>query len=276
MRFLLLYLIFAFTFLQAKERFVYGTNPNRDKEELIQIYEPLVRYLQKELNAEVVFRISRDYDELVDRLKDGTVDFASISPNLYVYAKQKIPNLQYIATDIKKDGEGIVGDSYLSYIVTRKDSNIKSLQDIVGKRIGFKDKRSTSGYLMPMVMLAKEGVVIDDNLTRQFFLKKSSKVMEALLQGSVDVIGTSNHRFDLTTKEYGDVLKVLKTSKPLPEAAFCTSPNLDKRIVLKLQESLKKYRNEDALNSAQVGFSIKDDKFYDSIREANRFLETIE
>ena len=52
-------------------------------------------------------------------------------------------------------------------MVARADSGIKSLADMKGKKLGFADPDSTSGYLIPVTALPKEiGTDVEELLRR--------------------------------------------------------------------------------------------------------------
>ena len=94
-----------------------------------------------------------DYDGVIQGLLGGTLDYAELGASGYakVYladAKAVDPILTTIQTD------GSTG--YHSVMVARADSGIKTLADMKGKKLGFADPDSTSGYLVPSVTLPKD------------------------------------------------------------------------------------------------------------------------
>ncbi|HCL64958.1 MAG TPA: phosphonate ABC transporter substrate-binding protein [Rhizobium sp.] len=91
-----------------------------------------------------------DYDGVIQGLLGGTLDYAELGASGYakVYladAKAVEPILTTVQTD------GSMG--YYSIMVARKDSGIAKLQNMKGKKLGFADPDSTSGYLVPTVTL---------------------------------------------------------------------------------------------------------------------------
>ncbi len=78
----------------------------------------------------------------------------STTPNsaLRAYAKiylAKADAVEPILTTVQTDGS----TGYHSIMVARKDSGITKLEDLKGKKLGFADPDSTSGYLIPLVTL---------------------------------------------------------------------------------------------------------------------------
>ena len=51
---------------------------------------------------------------------------------------------------------------YISVMVVRADSGIKSLEDMKGHSLAWADPNSTSGYLIPSATLKAQGIKLDD------------------------------------------------------------------------------------------------------------------
>ncbi|MBB4272890.1 phosphonate ABC transporter substrate-binding protein [Rhizobium mongolense] len=98
----------------------------------------------------VSFFPAADYDGVVQGLLGGTLDYAELGAS--AYAKVYLANskaVEPILTTVQTDG----ATGYYSVMVARKDSGIKKLEDVKGKKLGFADPDSTSGYLVPLVTL---------------------------------------------------------------------------------------------------------------------------
>ncbi|MBP2234546.1 phosphonate transport system substrate-binding protein [Sinorhizobium kostiense] len=91
-----------------------------------------------------------DYDGVIQGLLGGTLDYAELGAS--GYAKIYLANanaVEPILTTVQTDGS----TGYHSIMVARKDSGITKLEDLKGKKLGFADPDSTSGYLVPLVTL---------------------------------------------------------------------------------------------------------------------------
>jgi phosphonate transport system substrate-binding protein len=98
----------------------------------------------------VSFFPAADYDGVVQGLLGGTLDYAELGAS--AYAKVYLANskaVEPILTTVQTDG----ATGYYSVMVARKDSGLKKLKDMKGKKLGFADPDSTSGYLVPLVTL---------------------------------------------------------------------------------------------------------------------------
>ncbi len=91
-----------------------------------------------------------DYDGAVQGLLGGTLDYAELGASAYAKVYLEDPDaVEPILTTVQTDGS----TGYYSIMVARKDSGFTTLADLKGKKLGFADPDSTSGYLIPAVTL---------------------------------------------------------------------------------------------------------------------------
>ena len=103
--------------------------------------------------SEVKLFPSPNYNGVIQGLLGGTIDIASMGAASYAAIALKDDKaVDPILTYTGSDGSS----GYYSIMVALKDSGIKTLADLKGKKIGFADPDSTSGYLVPNVALPKE------------------------------------------------------------------------------------------------------------------------
>lgn len=114
-------------------------------------YQCLGDHLKADLGFEKVsFFPAADYDGVIQGLLGGTLDYAELGAS--GFAKIYLANaeaVEPILTTVQTDGS----TGYHSIMVARKDSGITKIEDLKGKKLGFADPDSTSGYLVPLVTL---------------------------------------------------------------------------------------------------------------------------
>src|SRR5207244_6062947 len=76
--------------------------------------------------------------------------------------------------------------TYRGIIVTRKDSGIKSIADLKGKRFAFVDPKSASGYVYPRAMLIEKGIDPETFFSETIFAGSHDRVIAAVLNRRVD------------------------------------------------------------------------------------------
>src|SRR5690606_2993676 len=128
---------------------------------------------------------SPDYNGVIQGLLGGTIDIASMGASSYaaIYL-QKPDAVDPILTYTQSDGSS----GYYSIMVARKDSGITSLEEAKGKKIGFADPDSTSGFLVPNVALPKElGAPINEYFSENGFGGGHENLVLGVLDGKFDV-----------------------------------------------------------------------------------------
>jgi phosphonate transport system substrate-binding protein len=93
---------------------------------------------------------SPDYNGVIQGLLGGTIDIAQMGASSYAAIVLQDPAaVDPILTTAGADGS----TGYYSLLVARKDKGFTKLADLKGKKLGFADPDSTSGYLVPNVSL---------------------------------------------------------------------------------------------------------------------------
>jgi phosphonate transport system substrate-binding protein len=105
-------------------------------------------YVQDLLGVETKLFTPADYDGVIQGLLGGSLDMAWLGASAYAKAYLTDPEALDVVL-VKTNLDGSVG--YYSIGFARKDSGITSLTDMKGKRFGFGDPNSTSGYLIPSI-----------------------------------------------------------------------------------------------------------------------------
>lgn len=125
-----------------------------------------------------------DYDGVIQGLLGGTLDYAELGASGYakIYladAKAVEPILTTVQTD------GSMG--YYSIMVARKDSGMTKVTDIKGKKLGFADPDSTSGYLIPTVTLPESlGAPVKGYVAETGFGGGHENLVLEVLKGTFD------------------------------------------------------------------------------------------
>ena len=148
-------------------------------------YQCLVDTLPTALGVEKVSLFpAADYDGVVQALLGGTLDYAELGAS--GYAKVVLANpeaVEPILTTVQTDGS----KGYYSVMVARKDSGIAKLEDMKGKKLGFADPDSTSGYLVPLVTLPEStGAPVKEFFAETGFGGGHENLVLEVLKGTFD------------------------------------------------------------------------------------------
>ena len=257
-------LLFCFS-LFANEKLVLGVNPYKSTTELQKIYAELVEYLEKALDREIVFVVSKDYNQLLTLIEQGSVDIASISPKLFATSRQKEIPTEYLATLQVTDDQNNARSAYHGLIVTHKESSIYTMADLKKKSFGFTDPDSTSGYFYPRLMMKQNGIDPKNELGKVYMLKKHSKIIDAILEKSIDAGALYDGAYIILPKEKQEQIRILATSKEIPYDAMIASNKLDKAFVAKIRTLLLNFHATKHFPSSIAGFEEKPLSLYDQL-----------
>lgn len=205
----------------------------RPSEELRKL-EPFKRYLEASLKEQglpvnVEISIFATYEEGLDALVTGDIDFSRLGPASYILAKRKNHDLTLLAS------EAHGGDkSFPAVIVVARDSPIKTIADLRGKRFAFGDPNSTAGRYLPQAELARAGVNAR-NLASYEFLGRHDKVLFAVASGRFDAGATNVNTFT----KYADAKNLRELVRyPSPTHAWTARSKLDPAMVKALRKAL--------------------------------------
>jgi len=125
-----------------------------------------------------------DYDGVIQGLLGGTLDYAELGASGYAKVYLADPKaVEPILTTIQTDGS----TGYYSVMVARKDSGIRTLEDMKGKKLGFADPDSTSGFLVPNVALPGDiGMPIDEYFSETGFGGGHENLVLEVVKGNFD------------------------------------------------------------------------------------------
>jgi phosphonate transport system substrate-binding protein len=135
--------------------------------------------------SEVQFFPSPDYNGVIQGLLGGTIDIAIMGASSYASIYLSDPEaVEPVLTTQQADGS----TGYHSIMVARADSGITDLASTEGKKLGFADPDSTSGYLVPNVSLPNDiGAPIDEFYAETGFGGGHENLVLGVLDGNWDV-----------------------------------------------------------------------------------------
>lgn len=252
---------------------VMAVTPSNIPTELFKGAEKFAAELGKKIGIPIKVYMPTDYLGVVEALRNKSADMAFVHPAGYVFSNREA-KAQIVAVDVWHGKT-----SYTSRFYVRKDSGLKTLEQLRGKTIAFVDPGSTSGYVYPMVTLIKKGLVTNRDPKTFFkeamFAGTHEAALLALLNGSVDAVAS----FDLAPQQYlkekerVDQVAYVAETEPIPEAGMCVRDGMDGALVKKVTESLMAFNAPEYRPILKDfygidGFAPAKDSDYNPVREA--------
>ena len=165
-----------------------GISSGENETDAIARNQPYADYLSRELGVPVKMIRGTDYAAVIEAMRAGHVQIASVGPAAYALAR-KIMGEDIAPVAVTLDNEGNLG--YHSVIAVRADSPYQSLEDIKGKSFAFADPNSTSGYAVPSYYLATElGTTADEYFSEVAFSGGHEQSVMALVNGTFEAVAT--------------------------------------------------------------------------------------
>lgn len=217
--------------------------PAQDTLALVDSGKTLQKYLEQETGLSVRVELPVNYISVVEAFGSNRADAAIINTFGYIIAHQKYgvqPRLRFVNRG---------RDEYYGQIIAHVDG-IKNIKDISGKKFGFVDPASSSGYLLPLRLFKQEGIKPKE----QAFLGRHDTVVQAVYQKKIaagatfytppDDDGTPKDARWLLRTQYPDVydkVKILKLTGPIPNDPIVFRKDVPESLKKKITEAMIKY-----------------------------------
>ena len=261
--------------------------PSQNADTLEAKAKPLEKLLSKKLGIPVKVSVSTNYNTIVEAMKSKKVDVGFLPPTAYTLAHdQKAADLLLQAQrfGVKEDGSASkeLVDSYKSEILVKKDSKIKSLKDLKGKKIALQDVTSTAGYTFPLAMLKNEAGINATKDMKIVNVKGHDQAVISLLNGDVDAAAVFNDARNTVKKDQPNVFKdtrILKLTQAIPNDTISVRPDMDKDFQEKLKKAfidIAKSKEGHKIISevySHEGYTETKDSNFDIVREYEKLVK---
>jgi len=203
--FLAILLQFSFSEVAGAQRiYTVGVVPQFETRRLVEIWQPILDQVSKETNLRLVLKSSPSIPEFEKQFSRGEFDIAYMNPYHLIVANKK-QGYRPIVRDIGKRLYGIV--------VVKKESDIKSVKDLNGKKVAFPAPNALGAALMPRAEFSTR-YHID---VEEVYAKSHSSVYLNVVLGLVDAGGGVQKTLAQQPEEIRDQLRILyKTVKVSP------------------------------------------------------------
>lgn len=214
-------------------------------------YECLRKYTEEAIGVPVKLFTPADYDGVIQGLVGGSLDMAWLGASAYAKAYLTDPEaVEPVLVKTNLDGSF----TYFSIGFARKDSGVTGLADMKGKKFGFGDPNSTSGYLIPSIEIPKEtGATMDNGVYfgEVVFTGGHEQTIVAVVNKDVDAgvtwadgqgewedgynSGALRKAVDSGIVDMNDIVEIWR-SKPIPEGPIVLRKALPVDVKTKMTE----------------------------------------
>ena len=242
---------------------------------MVTAFRPIVTQLEKKMTRKmgkkvrIRMQIAKNYQQGIEHLTTGKVDFSRFGPAPYVEAKTENPNLQILAIESKNRTKIVHG-----IIATGLYSSIKTLNDLKGESFAFGDEQSTSGRFMSQQFLLMRGIRASD-LSRYEYLGRHDIVGTKVGKGDFAAGALSESTF---RKLLANGAKIRELARfPIVSKPWIAAAGIDPALYSALKISLLEMTDEAALRPLEInGFVQGSNEDYrviaDSMSQNHRFF----
>jgi phosphonate transport system substrate-binding protein len=240
--------------------------------EMYKAFTPLLEALQDDLTkrlgrpVDLELKIFHTYDDGINALVAGNVDFVHFGPASYVTAKAREDGIRLLAMEFEGNRE----KRFKGVIVVGKQSPIRTIEDLKGKRFAFGDPNSTIGRYLVQAELVENHIHARD-LADFKYLERHDQVAAAVEHGDFDAGSVKFSTFQKANERgtlralavFWNVTKPLVARKGLDEAVFDA-----------IRQSLITLEDPSVLKAMKVaGFMEASDDDYQMVRDGMKKSE---
>lgn len=219
---------------------IMALKPDKDPDKMLAERESLATALGKSLGRPVEVIVPLSPAVIIEGLANGSIDLGYLSATDMVNARKAGAGELLLVGEI--DGRR----EYESVWLCLESKPYARIADLRDKPIAFAGRTSTSGYLVPLLDLKKQGLIT--NNATEFFGKGHvwfgtgyMSAIERVLAGEAEAAAVSDYVFEKDkhlTPAQKSRLKVLATQGPVPTHVIAVSTRLDPEARATLRKAL--------------------------------------
>lgn len=153
-------------------------------------YQLLMEYLGKKTGRPFELVAAKDYDEIIEKMKTGELEGGVLGSGKGGKAIQQ----NGLVPIVRPESKGV--STYRGYVIVRKDSSFKKIEDLKGKSFDFVSKNTSAGYLFPRSLLQQKKLNPETFFSRTSFAGKHEVTLSKVLYKEVDGAAIKNLVFE--------------------------------------------------------------------------------
>jgi phosphonate transport system substrate-binding protein len=244
--------------------------PSQDSEEVLAGAQQIADLVTEKTGLIIKTNVATEFAGVIEAMCNGEAHMGALNTFGYVLAHER--KCADVAVASVRYGTAF----YTGQLVANADAGIESIKDLAGKTFCRPDPLSTSGWIIPSIMLQAEGVNPDTDLKQVVDAGGHDGVITAVYNGDCDAGATfvdARTNVEDTLTDVKDKVLVFTTSPEIPNdtISFATKvpDDIRKQITDALVEIGSDEANADILKATYSwnGLTVKDDSFYDPFRQ---------
>jgi phosphonate transport system substrate-binding protein len=220
-----------------REQFLIGLIPEQNIFKQFERYEPLAGYLSGKTGLRITLKILPRYGNIIDNFQSAGMDGAFFGSFTYALAHAKL-GVEVLARPVALDNTS----AYHGLIFVRKDSRIRNVRDMKGKRLAYVDKATTAGYVFPHEYFVKNGISECRNYLKEcYFTGTHEDAVYDVLNRKADIGAAKNTVFNRIAKadpRIANELVILEKSLDVPENGLALRKDIGESVRIRMMDAL--------------------------------------
>jgi len=185
------------------DTYSFGVVPQFSSERISKTWEPILDLLEKETGYQFELYGSLDIPAFERHFSKGHFDFAYMNPYHAIVAHEE-EGYEPIIRDVGRNLYGI--------LVTRKDSSIKSMQELDGKKVAFPAPNALGASLMPRAEFSQQHKIAVDEV----YVSSHSSVYLNVVLGLAAAGGGVQKTLSQQPAKIQSQLKIISKTQEVP------------------------------------------------------------
>lgn len=197
------------------------------------------KYIEKATGKKVIYYTVHSNAAQVEAMRSGRLHIAGFSTGPTGFA---VNLAGYVPMAVKGYPDSFQG--YNLIVITRKESPIKTMADLKGKKVAHTSASSNSGNLAPRALFPAQGIVPGEDYTVVYSGKHDQSVL-GVAYGDYDAAPVASdvfHRMVRAGRVNGDDFRIVFTSPKFPTSSFGYAHDLHPDLVKKIVDAFYSYR----------------------------------
>ncbi len=209
--------------------------------------------------------LTASFDQYSKKLENSTIDIGFQNPYIYVLASEFH---EAVAMALK----GKDGDRFRGIIITKSDSPLRTLDDLMDKKIAIVSYTAAGGYLSQKLSMQEHGIDVDKDCTLEVSPdNKHENIVFSVYIGDADagfLRDTALNKVDAFVPP--GAIRVLAETAWLPNWALSISREMVAADREKIVQAVRKLQKDDPVFKALhiTSFRATNDQEYDTVRKA--------
>lgn len=213
---------------------IFSYTPVEDPSVYENVFTEFMEYLSEKTGKKVKWYGAESYAAQVEAMRSGRLHVAGISTGPTVFG---VNLAGYVPMAIMCKGDGSFG--YKLQLITQKDSDIKEVKDLKGRKVAHVTPSSNSGNQAPRALFKNMGVTPDVDYEVIYSGKHDNSIM-GVANKDYDAAPIASSVLDrMVTKGVvnGDDLRIIWESDPFPTTSYGFAHNLKPELQEQIKEA---------------------------------------